>query len=224
MFQPGASDNEGYGPRTVSILFLIAAFAVAGCASYDGRPVPSEGAHGYLGAPVKRTANGVVVEADPYLRLERQVNIFDAELVEHQILGVYVTVRNLGARPVLIRRSGMALITADGIKFIPADAKLVAARVDPGPSVVWGFLFGLFGWIFNNTSEASAQNARVADYVAKQFRDISLGANEAAFGFVYFIAVESDPPFGDATLRVPVADRDGEAGFEIALPFGGGAP
>ena len=204
--------------RRALMISLIAGFAVAGCASYDGGPVPSEGAQGYPGAPVTRSVNGVVVEADPYLRFERQADIFDAAFVEHQILAVYMTVGNGGAKPVLIRRSDMALVTADGIKLIPVDSDLVSARVDPGPSLL-SFLFAIVGGGLHGTAERSALNVRTADYLAKQFKDITLGANESASGFVYFMAVESDPQFRGATMRVRVADMTGEQSFDVALPF-----
>lgn len=217
--QPQVSGIGQHRPRPALVLLWIAAFAITGCASYDGEPVPS-GEIGASGDASATTRIGdVMVHADPYLERDRQLKIFHAEFIAHQILGVRVTVTNQGERSVSIRRSSMALVTADGTRLVPMDARLVAARVDPGTNVVFGTLLGLFGWDMQENSEASAQKLRVADYQAKQFSDAALDTGESASGFVYFIAPETDPQFAGGTLRVPVADGTGAVNSEATLRF-----
>ncbi len=204
--------------RYTTILSLVVVVAGAACASYEGKPVPSSEA---VVSAMQKVVGDVTVQADPYVQIDRQKKVFDANFTKNGVLGIFVTVGNAGAKPLLIRPSDMVLTTIDGTNLIPAAPSLVASKVEDnvGHNYWPMFFFGIVGAMAQGSAESDAREKRAADYRVKHFTDMTIGKGESASGFVFFIAKKENPKFARTTLKVRVVDTAEGTSLDIPLSF-----
>lgn len=199
------------------VLWLSVLLAVSGCASYtpSSIPVPKTGA-----VPSWQIEGSIGVGADPYVQVDRQKAVFDGDLASQGVLPIQVLVRNEGSRRYLLRGATMMLTLPDGSQLSPVGATAVAAKMEGGGGVIgWTIAFGLIGFLAASSAEDQARAARLADYRSKEFQDVTLGKDESAHGFVYFIPPPGTTPFTEAVLNVRIVDTEEFKSFVVRLPL-----
>ena len=202
---------RNYSLLLVTILFLT------GCASYSARsaPVPK-----LETLPASASQGEIVIGADPYVQEERQIAVFDGNLVEEGILPIQLFVLNNGTRKVLIRRSDIVLLSSDGNQLTPAGAFAVASKLEKTSSHFWPtFFFGIVGAFAAESASDTAKTARREDCQSKEFKDITLEKAGSSFGFVYFIPPAGTESFKKAVLIVRCVDTENSSSFVIKLPL-----
>lgn len=185
----------------LSLLLLLAS-----CAEYQpsSAPAPKFSPH-----QIVTESHGYAVAADPFVDLERQKTYFDADFRKAGIIGLQVLVQNRTTKPVLVRRSTMMLTLPDGRKILPSSAHSAAVRVGEEGSVVGATLaFGIIGGLMASNAEDAARGSRISDYDSKEFKRVTLGRDESAHGFVFFIPPPGTGPFNSAQLMVRFVDVD----------------
>ncbi len=198
------------------VVSLIATLGLAGCASYkpSSAPVPAPTAEETF------VSEGYAVAADAYVERDRQKNVFDADLRERGLLVIQMLVINKTDRPVLVRRTDMMLKLPDGSQITTLSAHSAAVQVGEGGSAVGATLaFGLIGALAASSAEDTARNARIADYQLKEFKDASLGKDETAHGFVFFMPPPGTKPFDQAELAVRFVDIESATSKTISIPL-----
>ena len=193
---------------------------LAGCASYEPRtaPVPEAGA-----MRAWRTEGALAVGADPYVELERQKAVFDADLTEEGVLPIQVFVQNRGERKVLVRASDIVLALSDGREITPQGASAVAAKLEKRQMHFWPtFFLGLPGAIASSAVSDKARTDRQADYRSKELQEVTLRQDNSAHGFIYFIIpAPATPAFTEATLKVRFIDAEEATSVTVALRLSG---
>ena len=192
--------------------------------------------------PLWQTGELVAIGADPYAEPDRQQSMFAADLIrEAGVVPIQILVQNHGPRPMKVRRSEMTLefpetrlspVDASRVVemlmgraprastkdvdsrpqspsarsvWFPADILLIPIAVSLAP--IWVPIV-----IVSGGSDAKASEARLADYQAKEFQDVTLDTNTAAHGFVYFYpGLFYADPLREATLIVRVVDAEDES-------------
>jgi hypothetical protein len=95
-----------------TLLFLTSALlAVAACSAYRPGPLPPVTPETMM---ISKAESGLTVAADPYVHVERQQSVFDANFKELNVLPVRVMVENTGDGRLLVRYSDMRLELAGG--------------------------------------------------------------------------------------------------------------
>ena len=189
--------------RTLAV--LVVTVLLSGCASYTPSlaPVPQPTVKQWV---VEGT---VAVAADPYVEPERQRAVFDAELGKAGVIAVQVVAENRADRAVLLRPSDMILEFPDGSQLSPSGVTTVVNKVGESGSVVGAALAcGLVGAIVASNAEEEARSARTGDYRDKAFKETTLGENDSAHGFVFFVPPSGAQLFADAILKVRFVDLD----------------
>jgi hypothetical protein len=70
-------------------------------------------------------------------------------------------------------------------------------------------------------AEEEARTVRTADYKEKSFKETTLGQDESAHGFIFFIPPRGTEPFDKATLRVRFIDFDSATSEIVEVPLSG---
>ena len=202
-----------------SCLSVLLVFS--GCASYTARPAP---APKIAAMPFSRIENSVMVAVDPYIQQDRQKEVFDAEL--KGVLPLYLLVENRGERELSLERSAIVLELPDGRQISPVYSVTVARMLERDLTLSASDFQGIGGgvilaipvYIAIRIAEKRATEARVADYMNKEFQDVVLNKNASAHGFVYFM-----PPTGTlwstkARLALRFVDKTDGTSFVIHVP------
>ncbi len=193
--------------------------ALTGCASYtpSSAQIPKA-----AGMPAWRTEGAVGAGADPYVQPDRQKAMFGGNLRNEGVLAVQVLVENRGDRRQLVRRSEIALGLPDGTQFSPSNASSASAKLQSIGGVVGSTIaFGLIGFLVSSSANEQASAARLADYQSKELQDVTLGKDQPAHGFVYFIPPAGTQAFNEATLSVRFVDAEDATGLVVRLPMTG---
>jgi hypothetical protein len=199
---------------TLSLLGLL----LGACASYtpSSAPVPEPAPAEWI------IQNTLAVAADPFEDAESQSATFDADLNEADVISIQVIVENRGPQAVLVRPSDMILELPDGKKFSPSGITTVVNKVGESGSVVGAAIaFGIIGVIAASGAEEEARTVRTADYKEKSFKETTLGQDESAHGFIFFIPPRGTEPFDKATLRVRFIDFDSAISEIVEVPLSG---
>jgi hypothetical protein len=199
---------------TLSLLGLL----LGACASYtpSSAPVPEPAPAEWI------IQNTLAVAADPFEDAESQSATFDADLNEADVIAIQVIVENRGPQAVLVRPSDMILELPDGKKFSPSGITTVVNKVGESGSVVGAAIaFGIIGVIAASGAEEEARTVRTADYKEKSFKETTLGQDESAHGFIFFIPPRGTEPFDKATLRVRFIDFDSATSEIVEVPLSG---
>lgn len=206
--------------RRAVALLVCASILVSGCASYTTTTLAVPGS-GEMRA--QKAESDVLVGADPYVQVERQKAVFDADLGGEDVIPVRLLVRNDSARRLLVRPSSMTLALPDGAQIPSAGATAVAAKLDQGVGEVigWGIAFGIIGMLAASANKDSVRAARLQDYRSKELPEVSLAKGESAHGFVFFIPPRGTNPFGEATLSVRFVDVAEGTSFDLRVPLTG---
>ena len=175
--------------------------AFAGCASsaYQEGPVPLPAVSAM---PASQIVGAVAVGADPYVEPGRLVAAFGRDLHKARLLPVQVSIENRGERRVWIRGSEIVLELPQGPQVAPASrGQEERPKPSPGPSsspalvavagttlFIVALAFPLLFVALLKDSSESWQDAfqRKMDYWRKELKDLILGKEESAHGFVYF--------------------------------------
>ena len=207
-----------------------------GCASYTARPAP---APKIVAMPFSRIENSVMVAVDPYIQPDRQMEVFDADLKKSGVFPLYLLVENRGDRELYVQRSTIVLEVPDGRQISPVQSEKVARELERKPTagggggggggvgggpggafglVVIGLILLAIDYLAVKPAEKKANEARIADYMNKDFHDVVLSKNALAHGFVYFM-----PPAGTlwstkARLALRFVDKKDGASFVIRVP------
>lgn len=209
-----------YLALSLSILMVL-----PGCASYTVRAVPIPKT---VLMPFSRIDNSVMVAVDPYIQPGRQKEVFNDEL--KGVLPLYILVENRGDRELSLHRSAIALELPDGRQISPVKSATVAGRLAREPSrvspsdevqgaVMLVLLFPLIPLaVAAIDAQKKTQEARVVDYLNKEFQDVVLTKDASAHGFVYFM-----PPSGTrwstkARLVLRFVDKTDGTSFVIRVP------
>ncbi len=209
--------------------YLVAVLTLASCASYTSMPAPIPKAGDM---PAWRTEGPVAVGADPYVELDRQAAVFNANFNTAGILAVHILVKNVGAARLQINRPDIRLTLPDASQVPPALKTAVWERVrlrgstalnlqpvlTPGTLAYAGAGLAM---IPGAVAEAQDAESRVEDYRRKEFKDVVLPKGMSAHGFVYFILPPGTQPLAEVTLTVPVVDIHKAERFLIRLPLTG---
>jgi hypothetical protein len=116
----------------------------------------------------------------------------------------------------------MILELPDGKKFSPSGITTVVNKVGESGSVVGAAIaFGIIGVIAASGAEEEARTVRTADYKEKSFKETTLGQDESAHGFIFFIPPRGTEPFDKATLRVRFIDFDSATSEIVEVPLSG---
>ncbi|MFQ5775429.1 MAG: hypothetical protein ACE5GS_12985 [Kiloniellaceae bacterium] len=200
---------------------LILSFAVlllaAGCASYtpSSAPVPAPVPDSEL-----TSLEGYAASADPYVDPVLQETIFDADFHEAGLIAMQVVAMNDSEHPALVRRTDMMLTLPDGKRISPLSAHSAAIQVGEEGSVIGMTLaFGIIGGLAASGAEDTARNARIADYETKEFKEVTLGANESAHGFVFFKPPPGTDAFNEAMLDVRFVDVGTATSKVVSVPL-----
>src|SRR5262245_55640592 len=228
--------NAGQGELTFILRCLVLALSFlivfSGCStyshpSYSGRPVPVPKIETM---PIWRTEGLVTVGVDPYIQLDRQKEVFDDDLEKAKILPIYLLVRNSGERPLSLRHADIKLEFPNGLQSLLDDSETVlqwtgrdptkSAKLQAAGAARLFFLFPLIPLFIAQKKAIDARIAdyasRVADYKEKDFKDVKLGKDESAHGFVYYTYTYGIPTKGKLVLRF-VDETDG-SDFVIRVP------
>jgi hypothetical protein len=203
---------------SIFLAFGLTAAVMSGCASYDpsSAPVPMPATGDWY------EADGLAASVDPYVDVERQKKVFDADMNAADVIPLQVSVENRTSRSQVVRPSDMILVLNDNRAFSPASVSATVNKVGESGSVVGATLaFGLVGYLVASNSEDTARTARAVDYKEKSFRDVTLAAGDKANGFVFFIPPKGTQPFDDATLRVRFVDFDGSSSEMVDVKLTG---
>lgn len=198
----------------ISLIGLL----LGACASYtpSSAPVPEPTPTEWV------VQDTLAVAADPFADAERQKTAFDADLNEAGVIAIQVIAENRGPRAMLVRFSDMILELPDGKKFSPSGITTVVNKVGESGSVVGAAIaFGIIGAIAASSAEESARTARTADYKEKAFKKTTLGQDESAHGFVFFIPPRGTEPFDEAKLRVRFVDFDAATSEMVEVSLSG---
>jgi hypothetical protein len=190
---------------------LIAA-AMAGCASYEHKPVNYQAAEAG-GHTV--TADGVTVAAEAFETKAETVGAFDEDLTEAGIVPVQVLVRNGTSGNILIQRDTVQLVDATGQVHRPVPAIVVAEAVEDN-----AMAYALLGFgIFSYASAQEANKERTADYQSKELGEAKIVTPGAEHGaFVYFKLPKGvDPNSGRLKLQVQHVGSNQVSGIELEL-------
>lgn len=206
--------------RHTSIYLAIGltAAVLSGCASYEpsSAPVPAPTAGDWY------EAAGLAASVDPYMDVERQKKVFDADMNAADVIALQVSVENRTSRSQVVRPSDMMLILNDDRAFSPASVSAAVNKVGESGSVVGATIaFGLIGYLVASDKEDSARTARAEDYREKAFKDVTLASGDKANGFVFFIPPKGTEPFDDATLRVRFVDFDASTSETVDVKLTG---
>ena len=203
-------------PRLIAISFL--GLLLTACASYtpSSAPVPEPTLTEWA---VQGT---LAVAVDPYADAERQKAFFDTDLNDADVIAIQVVAENRGSKAMLVRPSDIILELPDGKKFSPSGVTTVVNKVGESGSVVGAAIaFGIIGMIAASSAEEKARTARTADYKGKAFKEITLGPNESAHGFVFFIPPRGTESFDEAKLQVRFVDFDAATSEIVEAPLTG---
>jgi hypothetical protein len=220
-------------------LALASSFVlVSGCStlSYSGRPVPVPKIETM---PVWRTEGPVTVGIDTYIQPERQKEVFDDDLEKAGVLPIYLLIKNHGERAVSLRRRSeipledIALELPDGSQIsspIPSETVLrMLGRLPPsgGSGQLSGLetremlyvathLFPLIPFaIAGGVAANKATEARITDYLNKEFQNIKLNKDESTHGFVYLTIPVTY--WGESQLVLRFVDENG-TDFVVRVP------
>lgn len=200
------------------LAFGLTTAVLSGCASYDpsSAPVPAPATDDWY------ETSGVAASVDPYVDVERQKEVFDADMNAANVIPLQVSVENRTSRSQIVRPSDMMLVLNDDRALSPASVSATVNKVGESGSVVGATIaFGLIGYLVASNSEDSARTARAVDYKEKAFNDVTLVSGDKANGFVFFIPPKGTQPFDDATLRVRFVDSDGSSSEMVDVKLTG---
>lgn len=192
-----------------------------GCASYEATLAPIPKAETM---PARIVEGPVSVSADPFVEEERQTAVFHGDMDDKGVLPIQVVVQNQGERPLLIRGSDMLLVLENGTQISSSGVTAVADKfqdADNRGQIPASLAFGIIGAVVSQSATGEAKANRRADYKSKRFPDVTLGKNESAHGFSYFILPVGTPAFTKATLRVYCVDVESAKGLVVNLPVSG---
>jgi len=225
----------------VTLLMVSITFWTNGCASpsrsIEPTPVPIPDA-----MPSWKSERGLAVGVDPFVQADRQEAVFGVHFHDVGVVSLLVYVVNEGDQPLLIRYSDMLLELATGTQLGSMEASSVINKLEqvgtwsslgpgvpfiPGggsPSIVAGFgALSALGAIAAVSAEGAAiKRARAAlktEYQHKQLHDVTLGQNESAYGFVYFIPSAGIPAFSEATLKVWGVKTQESGSITVQVPL-----
>jgi hypothetical protein len=196
------------GLRQCGILALALSFLIvfSGC-TYSGRPVTVPKIEAM---PVWRTEGPVTIGVDPYIQTGRQKEVFDDDLEKAKILPIYLLVKNNGDRPLSLRRrseiplADITLVHPDEYQISPVPTETVLRMLGRWPTSSTGgghfshesayliqlspLLLPLIPFaIAGGLAEQKATDARITDYLDKEFKDVKLGKDDSTHGFVFFL-------------------------------------
>ncbi len=116
----------------------------------------------------------------------------------------------------------MMLRLPDASQLTTLSAHSAAVQVgEGGHPIAAGAVFGIVGALFSSNAEDAARSARIADYQSKEFKSASLGMDETAHGFVFFMPPSGTKPFDQAELAVRFVDIELATSKIVSIPLVG---
>jgi hypothetical protein len=164
--------------------------------------------------------NGLAAAVYPYVEVEQQQKVLNADLNEADVIALQVIVENRTARMMLVRPLDLVLTLPDQRTLGPTSVASVANMVEETGSVAGpAIAFGIIGYMVASNAEEKAKQARVADYDAKSLRSKSLAKNQSTHGFVFFVPPPGSGAFDEATLSVFFVDEQAATTEMIQVPL-----
>jgi hypothetical protein len=109
--------------------------------------------------------NGLAAAVYPYVEVEQQQKVLNADLNEADVIALQVIVENRTARMMLVRPLDLVLTLPDQRTLGPTSVASVANMVEETGSVAGpAIAFGIIGYMVASNAEEKAKQARVADY------------------------------------------------------------
>jgi hypothetical protein len=202
--------------RRLTVSFAVMLLA-ASCASYtpSSAPVPTLPSNARL-----TSVESYAASVDLYIDSAQQEAVFDGDLHEAGLIAMQVVAMNNGERPAQVRRTDMVLALPNGKRISPISAHSAAVQVGEEGSVIGMTLaFGIIGGLAAANAEETARKSRIADYETKEFKDVTLGAHESAYGFVFFKPPDGTSAINEAVLDVRFVDVGTATGQVVSLPL-----
>jgi hypothetical protein len=205
------------------LALALSLLMVSGCATYSGRPVTVPKIEAM---PVWRTEGPVTVGVDLYSQPDRQKEVFDDDLIKAGVLPIYLLVRNSGERPLSLRHSDINLEFPNGLQCLLDDSETVLRMLGSWPQrqgsreelaallILWPLLPAI---IANKKATDKATEARITDYMNQEFKDVILGKDSSAHGFVYYTFTYGSPTNAKLVLRF-VDETEGTS-FVVRVPM-----
>jgi hypothetical protein len=197
-------------PASLSVGLMAA--VIAGCASYEHKPVNYQAAQS---AGHTATADGVTVAAEAFETKGETIGAFDEDMTEAGIVPVQVLVRNATAANIIVQRDTVQLVDAAGQVHRPVPAVVVSEAVEDN-----AMAYGLLGFgIFSYASAQEANKERTADYQAKELAEAKIVTPGAEHGaFVYFKLPKGvDPNSSRLKLQVQHVGSNQVTDLELEL-------
>ena len=232
-FLVGRTSKESFTARSFLTLCLSALIALTGgCAPLPSSvitpPFPK------IEAMASRQAEGfLLLGADPWVQLEQQKSVFDADLTKLGVLPVQIFLENRGDQKLRLHRSDTTLELPEGNQISRTPGPDVAELTRPKPGAA-GMLYYVMAFSFPVTwfllplpivlfiAERKVADRTVAtrlvDYQGKELGDdIILADRESAHGFVFFQLPSPMPK--EATLVLRLVNVDDGTSIVARLPL-----
>ncbi len=221
---------------------ILLVFWVFGCSVYEAEPVTIPSLEVI---PFLRREGKVTVAADPYVGRERSERFFGQDLSKLGVIPVQLFVQNHGEGRLWLQPSSLSLTLPEGTSLKPVRAMVVGAMETPrglsggeAAALALGTFIGAFGGNpfvgyqmasdILKDKERGKVFQRTTDYWTKELKDVIVGKNESAHGFVFFVPNSGSAAFDEATVVYNLLDIDAAERFIIGLPLTGlqfsGAP
>ncbi|MDP2606077.1 MAG: hypothetical protein Q8S00_26340 [Deltaproteobacteria bacterium] len=208
---------------------------VSSCSAYEAKPIAAPSIEAL---PFSRTQATVTVAGDPYLDRVRSETFFGQDLSKLGVIPIQLFVQNHGEGQVWLQPSSISLNLPDGTSLKPVRAMVVGAMKIPrdlsGGEVAGLALGGVVGAFGGNPfvglelggrimegKERDKVFQRIADYWTKELKDVIVGKNESAHGFVFFVPNWGRAAFDEATLVYNLLDIGEAKRFAVLLPLTG---
>ena len=215
---------------------IVLVFWVIGCSVYQAEPVTTPSIEVL---PFSRREGKVTVAGDPYVGRERSEAFFGQDLSKLGVIPIQLFVQNHGEGRLWLQPSSLSLILPDGTSLKPVRAMVVGTMETPGEfsrgedeAIAHGAVIGailLFQPLLgaglardiHRDKERTKVFQRTTDYWTKELKDVIVGKNESAHGFVFFVPNSGSAAFDEATVVYNLLDIDAAERFAIGLPLTG---
>jgi hypothetical protein len=175
--------------------------------------------------PAQQTEKDVDVAIDPYMGIEKQRTVFDADMANEGVIPVCVLVTNRSSRTILVRQSDVQLVVEEGSILPPISPRDASIQFEKSPAsgaaigtTVVGTLVGgpIVGTIAGSMVGQSAEKKnleastnRLNDFNKKGLRDAKLAPQDSTQGFVYFNILDKKIDFTKAVCTIRIIDFEG---------------
>ena len=177
-------------------LVVLLVVLMTGCASYTpkmskfSKPTPDT---------EENLACGVTVTYEKYTTSEKCEHAFDCDLLDEQVLPIYLTLSNSGQWPYEVNSSDMKMHCGikDYRQLTPAEAASAAKKDAVGRAIGWSLIVPIIAIPIAAAASAhhtgKVNQQMLADFQAKSFQEGIIEPGKDRSGFVFFEIPEKDP-------------------------------